>query len=196
MGEGWDEGKEKIKFKMKQTLILITIVLFFSCKKETKSKTEVLPGTEAINSEASQEVTQEEVNQTLGDVFNSQIKIEVDETVFVIDNGSNRVTEDMSAGIMTMLAPQPYDQLKAQLEKEPNQEGYTLIGIEEIEREGKIILQQKSKMVDEVGDEMIMMMHALPAGDKTMMISSFYPKEEESKYLPLIEKSVLSAKLK
>ncbi len=176
-------------------LTIVAILLIVSCKKETKSKTETLSGSETINSEAAQEVSQEEAAQTLGDVFNSEIKIDVDETVFVIDNGSNRVTEDMSAGIMTMLAPQTYNQLKTQLEKEPNQEGATLIGIEEIEREGKIILQQKSMMVDEVGDEMIMMMHALPAGDKTMMISSFYPKAEESKYLPLIEKSVLSAKL-
>ncbi len=180
---------------MKKVLAAVVIIFFISCGKETKSKAETPLGTATINSEGSNEVSQEEDIQTLGDVFNSEIKIEVDETVFVIDNGSNRVTEDMSAGIMTMLAPQPYQMLKEQLEKEPNQEGYTLISIGEIEREGRIILQQKSAMVDEVGDEMIMMMHALPAGDKTMMISSFYPKTEESKYLPLIIKSVLSATL-
>ncbi len=181
---------------MKKFLTIITIAIFIiSCGKESKSKTEVLPGTDILQSEKTQDRTQEEVDQVLESVFNSQVNIEVDETVFVIDNGTNRVTEDMSAGIMTMLAPQPYDQLKIQLEKEPKQEGYTLVGIEEIEIEGRLVLQQKSMMVDEVGDEMIMMMHALPAGDKTMMISSFYPKLEESKYLPLIKKSVSSATL-
>ncbi|MEW7290341.1 hypothetical protein [Aquimarina sp. 2304DJ70-9] len=180
----------------KYFVTIVVLLLVVSCGKEPKSKTETLSGTGTETIEKTQEVSQEEAAQTLNDVFNSEIKIDVDETVFVIDNGSNRVTEDMSAGIMTMLAPQPYGQLKEQLEKEPSQEGYTLVGIEEIEIEGRIVLQQKSMMVDEVGDEMIMMMHALPAGDKTMMISSFYPKAEESKYLPLIEKAVLSAKLK
>ncbi len=180
---------------MRTFFLLVLLGGVISCGKNQKSEKQVLDGVSTQERLPPNEVSQEEVNKTLSDVFNSEIKIEVDETVFVIDNGSNRVTEDMSAGIMTMLAPQPYENLKAQLKKEPNQEGTTLIGIDEIEREGKIILRQKSMMVDEVGDEMIMMMHALPAGDKTMMISSFYPKTEESKYLPLIEKSVLSAKL-
>ncbi len=180
---------------MKNFFIIVVLGVIISCGRDQKSKTQTLPGVSTQENSKQDEVSQDDVNSALSDVFNSEIKIEVDETVFVIDNGSNRVTEDMSAGIMTMLAPQPYEKLKEQLKKEPSQEGTTLIGIEEIEREGKIILQQKSMMVDEVGDEMIMIMHALPAGDKTMMISSFYPKTEESKYLPLIEKSVLSAKL-
>ncbi|MDY8134582.1 hypothetical protein [Aquimarina sp. 2201CG5-10] len=181
---------------MKKLFIsVMTLVLIVSCGENKKSKTETLPGTENQENNQKDNVSQDEVNAALSGMFNSDIKMDVDETVFVIDNGTNRVTEDMTAGIMKMLSPQPYEQLKARLEKEPNQEGSTLIGIQEIEKDGKKILQQKSMIIDEVGDRMIMMMHAVPAGNQTMMISSFYPEEQETKYLPLIEKSVLSARL-
>ena len=63
--------------------------------------------------------------------------------------------------------------------------------------EGKKVLYQRSTTVDDAGDEMMMVMHAFSAGEQnTIMISSYYPKAEENKYLPLIEKSVLSARLR
>ncbi|GAA4275821.1 hypothetical protein [Aquimarina mytili] len=183
---------------MKKFLTIITTAVFIiSCGKETKSKTESLPGTEDLHSEETSDVTQQEIDQALGEVFNDQIEMEIDESVFVVDNGSNRVNEEMTAGIMKMLAPQPYLEFKKKLEAEPeNQNGMTSLGIEEVELGDKKVLVQKSMTVDEVGDKMIMMMHAFPAGNKTIMISSFFMQEEESKYLPLIEKSVVSARLR
>ncbi len=179
---------------MKKVIFLISIIAFFSCGKNKESKVESLPN---ISTESSADQPSEaEKQEAIDNLFNSEIKMDVDETIFVIDNGTNRATEDMSAGIMKMLSPQPYLILKERIEKEPeNQNGVTSLGVEEIELEGKKILVQKSMVIDEVGDKMIMMMHAVPAGEKTMMISSFFPEVEESKYLPLIEKSVVSARL-
>lgn len=181
---------------MRAFLITILFLSTISCGKDTKSKTETLKGTEPIISETKEEIT-EEVENAMGDIFSDQIAMEVDETVFVVDNGTNRANEDMSAGIMKMLAPQPYDTFKERMMEEPEeQNGVTSLGIEETEIEGRKVLVQKSMTVDEVGDKMIMMMHALPAGEKTIMISSYFMEKEESKYLPLIEKSVVTAKLK
>ncbi|WP_299434352.1 hypothetical protein [uncultured Aquimarina sp.] len=155
-----------------------------------------MEGTEPIVSETKEEIA-EEVENAMGDIFSDQIAMEIDETVFVVDNGTNRANEDMSAGIMKMLAPQPYDTFKEKMMNEPEeQNGVTSLGIEETELEGRKVLVQKSMTTDEVGDKMIMMMHALPAGEKTIMISSYFMEKEASKYLPLIEKSVITAKLK
>ncbi|MDH7447707.1 hypothetical protein [Aquimarina sp. 2201CG14-23] len=179
-----------------RAFLIIIMMSIISCGKETKSKTETLEGTEPIVSETKEQVS-EEAQNAIGDIFNDQIAMDVDETIFVIDNGTNRATEDMSAGIMKMLAPQPYEIFKERMMSEPeSQNGVTSLGLEETELEGKKVLVQKSMTIDQAGDKMIMMMHALPAGDKTIMISSYFMEKEESKYLPLIEKSVLTAKLK
>ncbi|MBW1295329.1 hypothetical protein [Aquimarina litoralis] len=182
---------------MRILLAAVILLSFLSCGKETKSKKEILEGTESITSETAEQ-TSEEVESALGDLFNDQIDMEIDESVFVIDNGTNRANEDMSAGIMKMVAPQPYEAFKARMQQEPEeQNGVTSLGIEEVDLRGKTVLVQKSTTKDETGEEMMMMMHAFAAGEnKTIMISSYYMKSEESKYLPLIEKSVLSAKLK
>ncbi len=183
--------------KTKLLIIAITLGIVISCKKETKSKTEVLPGTETVQTEETSDLSQEEIDQALGEVFNDQIEMEIDETVFVVDNGTNRVNEEMTAGIMKMLAPYPYEEFKKKVESEPeSQNGMTSLGVKEMMLENKKVLVQKSMTVDEVGDKMIMIMHAFPAEDKTIMISSFYMEKEESKYLPLIEKSVASARLR
>ncbi len=180
-------------YKMKNLLIIVIALFLFSCGKDQKSRIETSNTTTKSNSSESFD---NEVKETMNNIFNSEIQMEVDESVFVIDNGTNRVTEDMSAGIMKMLSPQSYEVIKLQLENEPeNQNGVTSLEIKEIDLGGKKVLVQKSMTVDEVGDTMIMMMHAIPVENKTMMISSFYPQIEESKYLPLIEKSVLSAKI-
>lgn len=182
---------------MRKIVIITIFGVIVACKNEKRANTETLPGIETQQAEETHEATPEEVDQVLGEVFNDNIEMEIDETVFVVDNGTNRVNEEMTAGIMKMLAPQPYEEFKKKVEGEPeNQNGMTLLSIEEIEIDGKKVLVQKSMTVDEVGDKMIMVMHAMPAGNKTIMISSFYMEQEESKYLPLIEKSVLSARLK
>lgn len=181
---------------MRAFLIAIGFLSIISCGKESKSKTETLKGTEPIVSETKEEVS-EDVQNAMGDLFNDQIIMEIDESVFVIDNGTNRANEDMSAGIMKMVSPQSYDVFKERIMKEPaEQNDVTLLGIGEEDLDGKKVLVQKSMMVDEVGDKMILMMHALPAGEKTIMISSYFMEKEASKYLPLIEKSVITAKLK
>jgi len=179
---------------IKKTLFALVLIAVISCGKNKTTQKESLPN---VDTESTTHISPEdEKKAALNNIFNADIKMEVDETVFVIDNGTNRVTEDMSAGIMKMVAPQPYDLLKKRLEEEPeNQNGMTSLGIEEVELEGKKVLVQKSMTLDDAGDKMIMMMHAVPAGEKTMMISSFFPADEEGKYVPLIEKSVLSAKL-
>ncbi|WP_378178413.1 hypothetical protein [Aquimarina sp. SS2-1] len=181
---------------MRNFVVAIIFLSIISCGKEAKSKKETLNGTEPIPTEITEEISQETQN-TIEDLFSDQIDMKVDETVFVIDNGTNRANEDMSAGIMKMLAPQPYDAFKQRMMEEPGeQNGVTSLGIKEVELEGKKVLVQKSMTLDETGEKMIMMMHALPAGEKTIMISSYFMEKEESKYLPLIEKSVVTAKLK
>ncbi|WP_035086335.1 hypothetical protein [Aquimarina latercula] len=181
---------------MRIFLVSILCLSIFSCGKETKSKKETLEGTEPIVTETKEEIS-EGVQNAMGDLFNDQVIMEVDETVFVIDNGTNRANEDMSAGIMKMVAPQSYDAFKVKMMQEPEeQNGVTSLGIKEVELEGKKVLVQKSMTLDETGDKMIMMMYAMPAGEKTIMISSYFMEKEESKYLPLIEKSVVTAKLK
>jgi len=123
--------------------------------------------------------------------------MQVDETVFVIDNGTNVANEDMSAGLMKMVSPQPYEVFKERMENQPmEQNGVTSLETKEIELGGKKVLMQKSMTQDETGEKMIMMMYALPAGEKTIMISSYFMEKETTKYLPLIEKSVVTAKLK
>ncbi|MHA7058729.1 hypothetical protein ACWGOQ_0016005 [Aquimarina sp. M1] len=182
---------------MRSFLITILFLSVISCGKETKSKTETLEGMEPIMSETKKEITGKS-EETMEDFFGGQIVMDIDETVYVIDNGTNRANEDMSAGIMKMLAPQSYQAFKERMMQEPEeQNGVTSLGIEEVDLGGKTILVKRSKTVDEVGDEMIMTMYAFGAGENnTIMISSYYMKAEESKYLPLVEKSVLSAKLK
>ncbi|WP_130285692.1 hypothetical protein [Aquimarina brevivitae] len=175
-------------------LVIIVLATFFSCKKSAESRTEVLEGTEVTKAEPKEVTTQ----NPLGDVFGDQIIMEVDETVFVIDNGTNRANEDMSAGIMKMLAPQPYATFKERmLQKQNEQQGIEVLSIEETELEGKKVLLERSKTLDDAGEEMMMVMYAFPASaEKTIMISSYYMKNEEKKYLPLIEQSVLSARLR
>ncbi|MFD2562795.1 hypothetical protein [Aquimarina rubra] len=181
---------------MRTFLVAIMFLSIISCGKDTKSKKETLKGTNPIVTETKEEIADKEEN-AMGDLFGDQIAMEIDETVFVIDNGTNRANEDMSAGIMKMLAPQPYDTFKQRMMEEPGeQNGVTSLGIIEVELDGKKVLVQKSMTLDETGEKMIMMMHALPAGEKTIMISSYFMEKEESKYLPLIEKSVVTAKLK
>ncbi|WP_299247195.1 hypothetical protein [uncultured Aquimarina sp.] len=181
---------------MRIFLVVIALLSVISCGKETKSKTETLEGTEPIVTETKEEIS-EEVQDAMGGLFNDEITMEVDETVFVVDNGTNRANEDMSVGIMKMLAPQSYDAFKERMMKEPEeQNGVTSLSLKEVELEGRKVLVQKSMTLDETGDKMIMTMHAMPAGEKTIMISSYFMEKEESKYLPLIEKSVITAKLK
>ena len=179
-------------------LITILILTVFSCKKNKEFKTEVLDGTEKILSTPEENETQTDAAKVLEDVFSDKIEMEVDETVFVIDNGTNRANEDMSAGIMKMLAPQSYPVFKERMMQQPeNSNGVKSLSIEEVNLEGKKVLYQRSMTVDDAGDEMMMVMHAFSAGEQnTIMISSYYPKAEENKYLPLIEKSVLSARLR
>ncbi|SEL69297.1 hypothetical protein SAMN04487910_3064 [Aquimarina amphilecti] len=181
---------------MRIFLIAIMFLSVISCGKENRSKKETLKGTEPITTET-EENNSEELQDALGGLFNDEIVMEIDETVFVVDNGTNRANEDMSAGIMKMLAPQPYDAFKEKIMKEPEeQNGVTSLGVKETEIEGRKVLVQKSMTLDETGDKMIMIMYALPAGEKTIMISSYFMEKEESKYLPLIEKSVVTAQLK
>lgn len=183
---------------MRISLILIITIITFSCKKKEASTKVAFDGTETVMNQTQKEVSSQEVQSAIGDVFHDQISMEVDESVFVIDNGTNRANEDMSAGIMKMLAPQPYDVFKERMLATPEQQnGATSLLTEEMELGGRKTLVQKSMVVDDAGDEMIMMMHAFGAGkDKTIMISSYFMKNEEAKYLPLIEKSVATAKLR
>jgi len=184
---------------MKTILITISFFLLISCGKEPRSKTETLSGTEPITSEAAKEendFTLEELETGLNEVFNDNIKMDVDETVFVVDNAINKENEERTAGIMKMLASDSYESFKKQAyEKPKNQDGRTTLQLEEIELKGKKVLVEKLGAVNEAGNKTILMMHAFPAGEKTIVISSYFLEKEASKYLPIIEKSVLSAKL-
>jgi len=185
---------------MKTILTTISFLLLISCGKETSSKTETLLGTEPIASEVTNEeisFTQEELETGLNEVFNDNVKIEIDETVFVVDNAINKENEEKTAGIMKMLASDSYESFKKQAEEKPkNQEGRTTLQLEEVMLQGKKVLVEKLLTVNEDGNKTILMMHALPAGGKTIVVSSYFLEKEESKYLPIIEKSVLSARLK
>ncbi|WP_299312714.1 hypothetical protein [uncultured Aquimarina sp.] len=185
---------------MRVFLIAILFLSIISCGKDTKSKTETLPGTEPIKLETAKEkigFTPEELETGLNEVFNDNIEMEVDETVFVVDNAINKENEERTAGIMKMLASDSYESFKKQAEEKPKvQDGITTLKLEEIELQGKKVLMEKLLKISETGDRIIMMMHAFPAGDKTIMISSYFLEKETSKYLPIIEKSVVTAKLK
>ncbi|AXT52669.1 hypothetical protein D1818_18195 [Aquimarina sp. BL5] len=185
---------------MKAFLVTILFLSIISCRKEPRSKTETLSGTESIKLETVKEeidFTLEELETGLNEVFNDNIKMEVDETVFTVDNAINKENEERTAGIMKMLASDSYESFKKQAQEKPkNQDGRTTLKLEEIELKGKKVLVEKLATVNEAGNKTILMMHAFPTGEKTIVISSYFLEKEESKYLPLIEQSVVTAKLK
>jgi len=184
---------------MRSILLIVVVLSIISCKKDIRSNAEThsdieqaLPPQEIIEEEASQE----EINQALAGVFNDHISMEVDETVFVVDNGINKANEEMTAGIMKMLIPKQYEAFKKEVKEKPNsQEGLTTLEVKETELQGKKVFVERSMMIDQDGDKIIMLMHAIPVEDMTIMVSSYFKEKEESKYKPLIEASVISAKL-
>ncbi|WP_147405018.1 MULTISPECIES: hypothetical protein [Aquimarina] len=185
---------------MKTILIMASFLLLISCGKEVKTKKEtssdVDPSKFEITSEEG-DYTAEDLETALNEAFNDNIEMEIDETVFVVDNAINKENEEKTAGIMKMLASDSYEEFKRQAEEKPkNQDGRKTLKLEEVEIQGKKVLVEKLLAVNEKGNNVILMMHAFPAGEKTIMVSSYFLEKEESKYLPVIEKSVLSAKLK
>tara|TARA_R100001369_G_C3248134_1_gene155529 strand:- start:192 stop:647 length:456 start_codon:yes stop_codon:yes gene_type:complete len=117
--------------------------------------------------------------------------IDVDESVFVINQDNSYFTKTESSAMQFNLMPRSYDDLKKRM-MESQKEGYK----KEIEIDSIKMILVKTTQVNDDGEFTIAIYCKKINNDFTLVLNSFYKTDEELIMKPLIEKAMLSAKLK
>ncbi|WP_055435025.1 hypothetical protein [Lacinutrix algicola] len=139
----------------------------------------------------------EKLEQALSLMYKSDIDMEIDEKVYSIVQGNSYLTEDQKSAIIGMVVPSSYADMKKDLENQKAKAGMTILDKGEVTHEdGKKILFTKSSLERE-GEVYIMFIYCKENDEESsIMITSYFEKNKENKYLDLIQKAAFSAKLK
>ncbi|ARV09308.1 hypothetical protein BTO05_06525 [Winogradskyella sp. PC-19] len=117
--------------------------------------------------------------------------IEVDESIYIHKKENSYFTETQSSAMQFNLLPKSYGELKKRM-LESQKESYK----EEIEiNDVKMLLMRTTQVNDDVEYTIAIYCKEINT-NSTLVLNSFYKTEEEKIMKPLIEKAVLSAKLK
>lgn len=137
--------------------------------------------------------TEVEIEETIGMMFKSEIKMDIDKEIYSFSQGNSHFTTDQKSGIIAMMVPNSIDKLKADLEKEKPKEGFEQLDKGEFEFEGKTILFTKQKVTKD-DEEYIVLMYAKENDEKSsIMITSFFEAEKLATYENHVEKAAKSA---
>ena len=120
-----------------------------------------------------------------------ELDIDVDESVFVINQDNSYFTKTESSAMQFRLMSRPYEDLKSRM-MESQKEAYK----KEIEIDSISMLLIKTTQVNDDGEYTIAIYCKKINSDSTLVLNSFYKTDEELIMKPLIEKTMVSAKLK
>jgi hypothetical protein len=120
----------------------------------------------------------------------NKIEINVDKTIFIHQQGDSYFSENEESSFQAKLIPMSYEMLKANMSNAS--EGILDKG--ELIIEGIKILYVK-KLIDDMNNIILIY---LKENDEKSSLSfiSFYPKEKENYYKPIIEMAFVSTKIK
>ncbi len=128
-------------------------------------------------------------------LFASKIEMDIDKSMFTMNEGNMYFTEDQKTGIVAMAVPQSFAKMKENMGKDKKKEGMELVDKGEITINGQNVLFMKNETKKE-GQDFIILIYAKEIDAETsMMITSFFEKSKEAAIKPLAEKAIVSAKL-
>ena len=133
-----------------------------------------------------------EIKESINSIFNSVIEMDIDKSIFPVSQGNSHFTEDKKSGIVAMLVPSSFENLKKDLE---NQEGPEVLDKGELKTEGERILFLKQS-VEREGETYYMLIFAKEnSKEATIMVTSFYESSKDEDYKKYAEKAAKSATL-
>lgn len=121
----------------------------------------------------------------------TELNIDVDESVFVHNLKNSYFTENESAAMQFSLIPESYDELKNRM-MSSEKKGFK----KEITIDSVKVLLVKTTQTKENNEYTIAVYCKRINSNSTLVLNSFYQTKEKLKMRPLIEKALLSAKIK
>jgi hypothetical protein len=144
----------------------------------------------AINSFSQTETISSKSEEKVNLKSKPQITTDVDISVYVIQQGNSYYTKDEKSAIQAEVILMPFETMKNNMQKSSSD----IVDKGEVNIKGVNVLFVKKISKDRAN---IILIYC-KENDKNSSLSfiSFYPKEKENYYKPIIEKAFLSAKIK
>jgi hypothetical protein len=167
--------------------VLCMLMVFISILSFAQENTETL--------EESEEDSKELI-EAMELMFASEIVMDIDKELDPTSQGMSHFSEDQKAGVIAMVVPASFKDLKEDLGGQESKDGSKILERGENKMGGKNTLYLKQKMERE-GHVFISTVYCKETTkDSTIMITSFYEEGEENVYNAAINKAVTSAVLK
>jgi len=137
----------------------------------------------------------ENMEKGLKMLFDSKIDMDIDKSVFTMNEGNMYFTDDQKIGIVAMVVPQSFAKVKESMNKDKKKENMQLLDKGEISLNGQKVLFMKNQTEKEGKEYIILIYCKENDADSSIMITSFFEKSKESEIKPMAEKAITSAKL-
>lgn len=142
------------------------------------------------------EKDEEKLLNAMSKMFNSEFDIEIDASVYSVNQGNSYFTEDEKSAIIAMLVPASFEKMKADMNKDKKKEGLKTLEKGELVMNGKRVLFVK-QLLEKEGEEYIIYIYCKEHNEESSLtMTSFFENAKESVYKPHIDKAIASLKLK
>ena len=126
--------------------------------------------------------------------MNAKIAMDIDQTIYTMNQGNTYINADQTAGIVAMVAPKSYAEMKSSLkdgkagDMEITDRGETTLG-------GKNVLFMKGTKKQDDQDFTMWVYCKENDADSCIMVNGFYETKNEKEFKPRVDKAITSAKL-
>jgi hypothetical protein len=136
-----------------------------------------------------------ELASALTKVFNTEVVMDIDSTVFKTKQNNFYFSENEKVMLMTMVAPQSFEKAKEHFEKQEEKENYKTLERKKFVHNGKNVLFEKGMMKNK-GEKAFMYLYAVEATEEsTIFITGVLMNDNDKEFFPVIERAALSAQL-
>ena len=139
--------------------------------------------------------SEEELDQFLSMLFTTVVEMDIDKDVYTVTEENSHFTADKSSGIIPMVVPATYKKMKKDVIKSKAKKGRKVLDKGEIIENGKSILFLKEKTKKGEEEYITLLYCKKNDEDSCLMITSFFKKDEEEKYIEMIKKAAFSAQV-
>jgi hypothetical protein len=132
----------------------------------------------------------------LNKIFNSDVRMDVDTTVFESRQNNFYYNESENAMIMTLVVPQSFAKAEEHFNNRNKKEVYQSLDKKKFTHEGRNFLYEKG-IIEKDGRKAVMYVYAIEASSQsTIFFTGMHMPGGEKKFFSVIERAALSAKLK
>ena len=126
--------------------------------------------------------------------MNAKIAMDIDQSIYTMNQGNTYINADQTAGIVAMVAPKSYAEMKSSL-KDGKAGDMEILDRGEMTIGGKNVLFMKGAKKQDGQDFTMWVYCKENDAASCIMVNGFYETAKEKEFKPLVDKAITSAKL-